>query len=207
MSKHQSEVNLRRAWTKDEDKLLLQNYEHTSKHDLHEIFPSKTWNGIKHRAWRLNLICGSRHETMPLSETGKAYLAGLFDGEGCISVKRRKVSKHRKTAGFQLYISLGMTYRWAPMYLQFVFGGRVRKRLVPNRLPFYEWSTWAFQAEEALKELYPYLFVKRQEAKLGLILRSIRCTKRPMAPELMNLQEKVVSRIKQCKRTVPLYDI
>lgn len=168
----------RKPWTEQDDKILSENYLKLND-DLRKIFPNRTWSGITHRILKLNLNkphnSKTKYHALPLPEIDKAYLAGLFDGEGSISVQKGKIDPKRKTPRYKLYVNLGMTDCWNPRYLQFIFGGMLRKRPPGERTrAFYAWVAWGYQAEEALTQLYPYLTVKKEQAKLALILRSIR---------------------------------
>jgi len=104
-----------------------------------------------------------------------AYMAGMFDGEGCICIGKAKVKNNRKGIRFALYLSLGMANKYIPELFYLTFGGRILKipphstDLVKNAFKT-QW-TWRIDAQKAilcLKVLLPYLRLKRNEAELAI---------------------------------------
>ncbi len=90
------------------------------------------------------------------------YLAGLVDGEGCIALSR---PSHR--CSMQLTLCIAMCHRPIIELLTAQYGGdfRVRERTGNRRRQF----TWLCHGERALnlvKEMLPYLIVKKEEALL-----------------------------------------
>jgi hypothetical protein len=92
-----------------------------------------------------------------------SYLAGLFDGEGCISARFEKTSTGRKNT--RLIISVGM-YSRAPVELfKQRFGGGFNKS-------GKRWSWWVcgITAKESLEVFSKLCILKSEQAKLGLLL-------------------------------------
>lgn len=99
--------------------------------------------------------------------TELAYLAGFFDGEGCITVVRRERGK------MTLAVRTSQVNP-APLY-RFVkaFGGKVepiKGSLQPGRRQAYQWGRYSQNASDVLEALLPYLQVKRAEAEMGIAL-------------------------------------
>ena len=91
-----------------------------------------------------------------------AYLAGFFDGEGCIAINRVRSS---------LYLQVVQTRDREPLdRFHAMFGGRVflsNRRTLSGRTVW----TWQLHAEPmftALEAMLPYLTVKRDEARIAL---------------------------------------
>jgi hypothetical protein len=106
-------------------------------------------------------------------ESRRAYAAGYFDGEGTISIHRRR-GKYEK-ATFVLQLNVGSTDPEPLYWLYENFGGRVRgplRRPKENHKPIYFWQTATSSAESFLKEIYPYLIVKKKQADVALKLRA-----------------------------------
>lgn len=96
-----------------------------------------------------------------------AYLAGFFDGEGCISI-----GKHRNNGKdfYELHILVAQKSRWILEWFKFNFEGKIFKHKKPEGRQS-EWFTWqvaAVKAASALKVLLPYLKLKKAEAELAL---------------------------------------
>jgi hypothetical protein len=100
------------------------------------------------------------------------YMAGLFDGEGCISIGKRST----KNGNFlNLRLSLAMTVG-EPIDLFFSrFGGSksLRKSRGSFYAPVYFWEISALKAQVALETLLPYLRVKQKEALIALEFRKV----------------------------------
>lgn len=62
---------------------------------------------------------------IPTSED-KAYIAGYFDGEGCLTVAARPQGK-----GVQVRIDFGQTQPQGVKFMQQIYGGSILKRILP----------------------------------------------------------------------------
>ena len=88
-----------------------------------------------------------------------AYLAGYFDGEGCVSMNSK----------LQVYVSITSTDKIVLDYFAHVYGGRVREIYnKKSRRQLYQWMRTGTSAKEVLYTLLPWLKVKRFVAELGL---------------------------------------
>lgn len=97
------------------------------------------------------------------------YLAGIFDGEGCISVTKgqdhKSINPH-----YSVVVALGLTHEYIPQLLRFHFGGSVYK-MKPKYLgckPAWKWQISSSNALSFLKIIAPYLRLKRAEAELAI---------------------------------------
>lgn len=106
-----------------------------------------------------------------------AYLAGIVDGEGSISVKSE--SKKRP---YVVYLSVTNTNYDMIKIFEGHFGGKVRKRNWSNNQknakknwkPCYEWCISKLQAVRAVEKLLPYIRIKNKQAILLLRLAKLR---------------------------------
>ena len=95
-----------------------------------------------------------------------AYMAGLFDGEGCIVIERQK-ARHT----YQLKCLLGMLNEYIPQLFHFNFGCKVyqRKRLLNGRqAEYWYWQIASQQAYKFLKSIYPHIIIKKPQAEVGI---------------------------------------
>ena|ERR1041384_1710535 len=106
----------------------------------------------------------------PTSEEELAYLAGLIDGEGCISINRLRRNGEWKVVG--AYVKIGMTDRLGVQLAQDVFGGGMTcKKRTGNMAcykPMWTWTVCGLRAAYVIDCILPYLRVKLPQARLLL---------------------------------------
>jgi len=103
-----------------------------------------------------------------LTEAQKAYIAGIVDGEGCISASKRSLSSGRR--GFTLILQVVNTDRNLLDYIVSILGlGKVNypKRLGAHKQQ-YRLSLFGCNAKVVISEISPYLIVKREQAIVAL---------------------------------------
>lgn len=97
-------------------------------------------------------------------DTELAYLAGFFDGEGCVSIVRNS-----KTNNLTLTVSISQLNPLPLFLCQRRFGGSIHRergtRGFRNRV---SWQTASRLAVAALKAMRPYLMVKADEADVAI---------------------------------------
>lgn len=98
-------------------------------------------------------------------EADLAYLAGLIDGEGCISIKHNKQNNV-----YFPWIAVGMTQLEGIELLVETFGGKVREDRTSNRKSvMYRWEQNKRDVVmHVLQSVLPYLRVKKALAILVL---------------------------------------
>jgi len=97
-----------------------------------------------------------------MKKTDYAYIAGLFDGEGCIHISKRK------SGYYQLRIVVSNTNEMIIRWLGFAFTGCVwGKKPKGNRRASWTWGVSDRKAEAFLKLIHPYLILKKPEAELA----------------------------------------
>jgi len=92
------------------------------------------------------------------------YIAGLFDGEGCIML-----SQFRGNSYIQLRVNVNLTNETIPTILHECFGGSLM--IVPpkgNNKQQWMWRAIGKYAGEFLRLIYPYLIIKKEQAELGI---------------------------------------
>jgi hypothetical protein len=103
-----------------------------------------------------------------LSEVELSYLAGIVDGEGCISLHgRRDTSKGYCTPALQITNSDRRLIDW----LQDRLGGRVYQEPErENRKPIWRWCVFGAQARTIILRVEQWLIVKGEQARLVISL-------------------------------------
>lgn len=137
-----------------------------------------------------------------------AYMAGIVDGEGSISVKTESLARP-----YTIYLNVTNTnYEMIKMF-EHRFGGKVRKRnwskknfeKCKNWKDCYEWCLTKNLAAKAIAKLFPYIRIKKRQAILVLRAFSIK-QKYPAAlarwkPTIHAKKLKVLAKIKErCKK-------
>src|SRR3990167_5528882 len=102
-----------------------------------------------------------------------AYVAGVFDGEGCITIRLNRptaTSKH-KTPLYAIVTKVTMTHEPTVKYLYDLFRiGHFRLTKVATETEKTAWS-WTCMSKDAgifLELVYPFLLTKKKEAKIAL---------------------------------------
>lgn len=101
-------------------------------------------------------------------ETDKAWLAGFFDGEGCISV-RKQISGQRYNPTYSISITVTNTSKLVMDYLVKLCGSYYKTELrkagrVGNRKDCYYWQICSEKAKMLLEIILPYLVLKKEQA-------------------------------------------
>lgn len=112
---------------------------------------------------------------MPLS---LAYVAGLLDGEGCITINGHP----DKVTSAAILVEVGMTKPALPILhqLESQFGGRVRPlRAATDRwAEAWQWTILGEPAAEMLEQVAPMLQLKVEQARAVLQFQRLRCSQR-----------------------------
>ena len=97
-----------------------------------------------------------------------AYLAGLFDGEGSVSLRVAEYPGH--TAATSIGIAVGMIVEAPLRLLESRFGGRCYrdKRLTKAGNPVYRWEVTGTTAKHAVLTLLPLCIIKKPQLALAL---------------------------------------
>ena len=103
-----------------------------------------------------------------MKKTDLAYMAGIFDGEGCICIGKHQKKKTWNPT-YSLKVNLVMCNPYIPNLFCFTFGGIVYERKRHERhLSEWNWQLNSAKAIPFLTVLLPYLKLKRDEARLAI---------------------------------------
>jgi hypothetical protein len=109
-----------------------------------------------------------------VKDTDLAYLAGIIDSDGYISVGRRHYSKSNRD---YFYGKIGFTQVTPQAFeLMIQLGGGVRQErpALPGRRPIFRWEASSRRANTILRLLLPYLRIKKEQAMNVLALDDAR---------------------------------
>lgn len=104
-----------------------------------------------------------------MNKTDLAYMAGFFDGEGCIVIGFRLM---HNCISYRLCVDIGQIGKTGKEILNLFhdnFKGKVNliKRRY-NQRSYYKWSSHCRQTYQFLKQIYPYVKVKRKQVQLAI---------------------------------------
>lgn len=126
-----------------------------------------------------------------LTELERAYIAGFFDGEGCISVSWREASNN-----VLVHIAASQNRPGVPVWLHTMFGGTLFVEQ-PRNASGSPHTKWAIRGHEEcrifLQLLRPYLRIKAQEADEALAILANRHT---MTGEQMEVHKTNIRRFR-----------
>jgi len=140
------------------------------------------------------------------------YVAGLFDGEGWITVNVWAVPG-REYIRYQLFVGVGMSHYPLMKAMQDQFGGLLHRndsaaKRNPNHKICYQWRLSSRPAVGFLEAVRPHLKVKGEEADLAIVLQKHITAHasdfkyRPhMRPELYAFRQSIVDQLKSLKQT------
>lgn len=101
-------------------------------------------------------------------KTNYAYIAGIIDGEGCISIIK---AKNNRACGYEWQLRIAVTNNSIRIIKKLigVFGGRFQTRIrdVAKHKQFV-WYLYGKKACEMLKKVKPYLQEKKEQADLAI---------------------------------------
>lgn len=100
------------------------------------------------------------------------YVAGLFDGEGCVRIAKNKT---RRNACYQLYVSINMSDPRAIKKVLETFGGKLytsRKASKPTHRILFSWVACSQKAADFLRQIRPFVTVKADEIDVALEFQS-----------------------------------
>lgn len=178
-----------RRWTDQEKRILVEKYPVVEDLELRDLVPNRSIGSMIHIASQLDLVSprttyGSRlkpHLRLKeyrekLSETEIAYLAGIFDWEGTLSVNKDKY-------GYHVYTGIVNTNRALVDWLVARLGAKAYKKKDKPRGR----QTWSVRfghgrAYGLLRLMLPYLIIKKRHAELFLAYAESRMNDRIGTP-------------------------
>ena len=134
-----------------------------------------------------------------------SYAVGLFDGEGCIHIARRKRRKGRLLYVLFLTMANNKSYK-ALGLMKKLFGGSIQRVTPKNKRikPYWFWTISGNKANGMLLKIGSHFIIKKEECDLALKFRDLDPrTKRIDVPkEVRRKMSKMYKEMKQLK--VPL---
>lgn len=136
-----------------------------------------------------------------------AYLAGLMDGEGCISVERKRPNGAEKSYRYILNVSIQMSELSSIAYVADFTGRAIMNKKVSSNMkkPAFRINWQAQKAAEMLSEILPFLHGKHDQALEAIAFAKTVATKRLIGSHLSNeelvLRERHYQNLQRLKRS------
>lgn len=118
--------------------------------------------------------CGKcRAAPADIAPTDAAWAAGIFDGEGCVIIQRRKLTNN-KTPWYYLRTTVSNTHLPTLETLMRAFRGSIsRAKKRTGHLQCWAWQLSNKQAESFLRTIEQYAVTKRRQIEIALDFRAI----------------------------------
>ena len=143
-----------------------------------------------------------------LTETEKAYLAGFFDGDGCVNIAIRQGKDALTPSHYLQVIFSQCDQAFLGRWCNKVGMGTVHEN-APLRNPhitqtkaLWHWRLYDRQAESMLRMMLPYLDIKHEQAEIALQFMNTKGTGGPHATPrgILQLREHYKQLLSDAKR-------
>lgn len=107
------------------------------------------------------------------SKVKRAFFAGYFDGEGCVYIGKKKPSGDQQSFVYGLMVSLSSTNPAILVELKHFYGGSIHRhnQRQENRKPAWKWQLSPRLADIFLKDILPFISIKKKEVELAIEFR------------------------------------
>jgi hypothetical protein len=110
-------------------------------------------------------------------DTELAWMAGFFDGEGCIRLSKLKRYGNRQGIHYGRGVTISNTDRDSLEIFKLYFGGSIQlhtKQSLKHKTA-YKWVACSRMADNFIDKVYPYLKLKRNRADLFIKFKNLFC--------------------------------
>lgn len=117
-----------------------------------------------------------------------AYMAGLFDGEGCVSLH---VSRK---GSLDCHLTISNGHRGVLELCQYLFGGSIRQKCNAAARPVFDWQISGPSSERFARAILPFTVVKSSQLQVYVDARET-LLGRPLTATRRDEREAVVRRL------------
>lgn len=136
-----------------------------------------------------------------LTETQKAYIAGMIDADGSVGIDRRTSESDKYPYNFAVRVLVVNTDYDLILWLKKVIGAgcayKTEYRYKPNWNTVHRYQLTNEKGVELLNQIIPYMIVKRERAELvaSLPTRKTMCSKKGRSVENYALQNALYEQV------------
>ena len=151
---------------------------------------------------------------MGKNELFKAYIAGFLDGEGSISILTARNPKPDNML-YRLEVNIGNCCKNILLLISQEYGGCVYYKRPQNAKPHwlhcYCWKIGGKAACRLLKDVYPYIRVKRIQAEIGIkfgktLRKKLAYTRRQLSPYILRKRGFLAEQMRHLNSTKDYFD-
>lgn len=146
----------------------------------------------------------ANHVKHQLTEVEKAYIAGFFDGEGTITLRKARRKTDPSRYSISPFLIVGNTHEGVINWLRettgigIVYGGT--KPFKDYWARTWRWQVISNQARVLLVDLLPYLIIKKEEAEI--VINFPKMEKRRFDEAIYQKQVECLQTIREINRRV-----
>lgn len=135
-----------------------------------------------------------------MHENDLAYAAGFFDAEGCVLISKSKGTIGMIHPLYYLRVKMGVTNQSIMNWFKYQFGGSlsvIRGKKKQKKILFH-WQIGTRPAEIFLRQIFPYLQLKKPQTKLAFLFQNEMRRKKPhkrVSPEFLHLREQLRNQV------------
>lgn len=135
-----------------------------------------------------------------MHENDLAYAAGFFDAEGCVLISKAKGTTGMIHPLYYLRVKMGVTNQSIMNWFKYQFGGSlsvIRGKKKQKKILFH-WQIGTRPAEIFLRQIFPYLQLKRPQTELAFQFQNEMRRKKPhkrVSPEFLRLREQLKNQV------------
>ena len=193
-------MTVRKKWTAEEEEKLRELVKTHSIREIAEIL-ERTCSSVKHKLQRLNIPLSleatyGKNYSLQLSETEKAYLAGFLDGDGMIGFHISFRKKFRLRPEVKFSNTDKRVIDWILQKISFMHEVSDDPHDERHKRRYHALIRGPLGCRAILRELLPYLIVKREAAEMLLKY----CESRARKPKNSPLSEEEVELILKFRR-------
>lgn len=109
--------------------------------------------------------------------TDFAYAAGIVDGEGNVSIRKKSAREGRRVRDIHTEVIITITDRPVLEWLQARWGGGIlhqhRSEKHAHWQDIYRWNIYSARAGKFLRDIQPYCIVKKPQVDLGIAFQAL----------------------------------
>jgi len=191
-----------RSWSFEELEFLINNYDKLPNEEIAKKL-GKSIRAVRSKAYRLGLrkpwgLAVKKSDIPELSPTDAAYIAGFLDGDGCITISGR----HTTPEPMVLFDNTDPSIiRWLLKKLGSKHNIRRGKPKKGKWRPTMRVAvTGIADVYYLLKQLLPYLIIKREQAELTLKYCESRLNKVGKRPPITSEELALVDKIRELNK-------
>lgn len=193
------------CWSEQEKAVMREYFGKVPKVQLLLLLPKRKWPAVLHMAQRMKLThslaveFADQLKPVSLTPAEAAYIAGVMDGEGCLSllkVSTPPVTGEKKLSGvgrpprqrhdprFHIMIGVGASND-DPKMMEFIrtrCGGRIEIRVSPTGKKHFVWKARGFRALPFLEAIRDFMVTKQAAADMLISYLKLRLSKPKNAP-------------------------